>query len=172
MVFSFKANKGKVLAVVALVAIIVVGAIFLPSMTQSQAEHLGETHEQRVEFLESFGWDIADEELDSRDVTIPKEFSEVYLTYNEMQKSQGFDLVPYAGVMCKQYIYQILNYPMEGKQVNATLLVYEGLIIGGDVSCAEVDGFMHGFAADSAHYGQTVAEESSTVVETGGEVMD
>ena len=48
----------------------------------------------------------------------------------------------------------------------ATLLVQGDLIIGGDVACGEIDGFMHGFAPDSARYGETgsAAQESQPEV--------
>lgn len=119
-------------------------------------DYSGETNEERVAFLQSFGWEIFPEQpAEAREVMIPAEFNDVYTTYNVMQKAQGFDLEPYAGEVCTQYKYKINNYPNE-TEVYATLLVYGNLIIiGGDVSCAETDGFMHGFAVDSARYGET-----------------
>ena len=104
---------------------------------------------------------------------IPAQFNDVYTTYNVMQKAQGFDLKPYAGETCTQYKYKVTNYPGE-QEVYATLLVYGKLIVGGDLACAEVDGFMHGFAADSARYGETgkkndVSSASSQTVSSGPE---
>ncbi len=165
MVFSVKANKKKILAVLVILAIIVCGVLFLPKMIEAPAEYLGETNEQRIQFLESYGWDVSEEPIDSRDVTIPKEFSEVYLTYNIMQNAQGFDLLPYSGAMCKQYVYQVLNYPGQSGQILATLLVYEGKIIGGDISCSDANGFMHGFDIDSPHYGETEGEAADPTPE-------
>ena len=40
--------------------------------------------------------------------------------YNVMQQAQGFDLKPYAGEICTQYLYKIDNYPDE-TEVYATL---------------------------------------------------
>lgn len=166
MVVSVKANKKRILAFL-LLAVIVVGAcLFLRGGPEAeQKEILGGTEEQRVAFLQSFGWQVEPQAAETREVMIPAEFSDVYTAYNAMQKAQGFDLKPYAGQVCTQYKYKITNYPEED-EVYATLLVQGDLIIGGDVACGEIDGFMHGFAPDSAHYGETgsAAQESQPEV--------
>lgn len=166
MVVSVKANKKRILAFL-LLAVIVVGAcLFLRGGPEAeQKEILGGTEEQRVAFLQSFGWQVEPQAAETREVMIPAEFSDVYTAYNAMQKAQGFDLEPYAGQVCTQYKYKITNYPEED-EVYATLLVQGDLIIGGDVACGEIDGFMHGFAPDSAHYGETgsAAQESQPEV--------
>lgn len=160
MVVSVKANKKRILAFL-LLAVIVVGAcLFLRGGPEAeQKEILGGTEEQRVAFLQSFGWQVEPQAAETREVMIPAEFSDVYTAYNAMQKAQGFDLEPYAGQVCTQYKYKITNYPEED-EVYATLLVQGDLIIGGDVACGEIDGFMHGFAPDSAHFG--MPQESGT----------
>lgn len=119
-----------------------------------RGNYSGETNKERVAFLQSFGWEIDPEPAEVRKIMIPAQFDDVYTAYNAMQKAQGFDLEPYAGEVCTQYKYKINNYPNE-TEVYATLLVYGKVIIGGDISSAETDGFMHGFAADSARYGET-----------------
>lgn len=163
MVFSLKANKKRILAVLVLIVVVIGGFIIIPKLVTAPMKHYGETATQRQEYLRSFGYDVAEEPIDARNVIVPKEFNDVYTKYNIMQKAQGFDLQPFKGKECKQFIYLINNYPNTQKEIHATLLVYEGVIIGGDVSCAEVDGFMHGFALDSARYGDESAKtESST----------
>lgn len=161
MVVSLKANKKRVIAFLILVVAVVGACIFLRSggeKTEPQV-YLGGTNEERVSFLESFGWKITVEPAETREVMIPAEFNDVYTTYNVMQKAQGFDLKPYAGQVCTQYKYQVNNYPDE-TEVYATLLVYGGEIIGGDVACSRAAGFMHGFAKDSARYGETARTKS------------
>ena len=66
---------------------------------------------------------------------IPSQFNDVYTAYNVMQQAQGFDLKPYAGEICTQYLYKVENYPDE-TEVYATLLVYGDQIIGGDLPAA------------------------------------
>lgn len=171
MVVSLKANKKRIIAFV-LLAVIVAGAcIFLHSGGEKEKpqEISGNTNEERVAFLESFGWQVDSEPAETREVMIPAEFNDVYTTYNVMQNTQGFDLKPYAGEVCTQYKYKINNYPDE-PEVYATLLVCGGIVIGGDVACAEVDGFMHGFARDSARYGETASQNSSSAGEVSSQV--
>lgn len=167
MVVSLKANKKRILAFFVLVIVVVGACVFLGrGEEQTPKEILGSTNEERLAYLQGFGWQLDSEPAETREVMIPAKFNDVYTTYNVMQKAQGFDLKPYAGEICTQYKYKINNYQGE-TEVYATLLVYGDLIIGGDVACAEADGFMHGFAPDSAHYGETSEKiaktESSTV---------
>lgn len=155
MVVSLKANRKRILAFL-LLAVIVAGAcFFLQSKGGEERQPIpGGTNEERVAYLQSFGWQVGTEPTETREVMIPAQFNDVYTAYNVMQKAQGFDLEPYAGEICTQYLYKIENYPDE-TEVYATLLVYGDQIIGGDVACSEVDGFMHGFAPDSARFGET-----------------
>ena len=147
MVVSLKANRKRILAFFVL-ALVVVGALFFL--------HGGE-QEERVAFLESFGWQVQTEPTETREVMIPSQFNDVYTAYNVMQQAQGFDLKPYAGEICTQYLYKVENYPDE-TEVYATLLVYGDQIIGGDLASSQVDGFMHGFAADSARFNMPQSE--------------
>ena len=162
MFISLKANKKRIIAFLVLVCV-VVGACFLLQNKEAPVEpqeFYGGTNEERVMFLKSFGWEIDETAIETREVMIPETFNEVYTTYNDMQKAQGFDLKPYAGYKCMQYKYLVTNYPSEN-EVYATLLVYDKLILGGDLACAEVDGFMHGFAKDSAAYGEKAPKENN-----------
>ena len=153
MVVSLKANRKRILAFFVL-ALVVVGALFfLHGGEQEEQEPIpGGTNEERVAFLESFGWQVQTEPTETREVMIPSQFNDVYTAYNVMQQAQGFDLKPYAGEICTQYLYKVENYPDE-TEVYATLLVYGDQIIGGDLASSQVDGFMHGFAPDSAPFG-------------------
>ena len=166
MVVSLRANRKRIIAFLILAAVVVGACIFLRSggaegEAQVPQEYPGGTGEQRVAFLTGFGWEVEPNAVETREVMIPAEFDDVYTAYNVMQLSQGFDLRPYAGEVCTQYKYKINNYPDE-PEVYATLLVYGELIIGGDVACAELDGFMHGFAPDSACYGETAGAGSTS----------
>lgn len=167
MFVSLKANRKRIAAFIILAAAVVAACLFLRWRGGEEGpaeprEFFGETNEERLEYLSSFGWQVEQEPDETREVMIPKEFNDVYQNYNAMQQAQGFDLAPYSGQVVTQYKYLITNYPNE-TEVYATLLVYGRLIIGGDVACGKVDGFMHGFAKDSARYGEaTPAPESST----------
>lgn len=165
MVVSLKANRKRILAFFVLVLVVVGALFFLHGGEQEEQEPIpGGTNEERVAFLESFGWQVQTEPTETREVMIPSQFNDVYTAYNVMQQAQGFDLKPYAGEICTQYLYKVENYPDE-TEVYATLLVYGDQIIGGDLASSQVDGFMHGFAPDSARFGETGAggAESSRV---------
>lgn len=155
--------RGKKIAACLLAGVIVLGAgwgvksfFFDDTATVSAASDqkqkekvqkagVGKTEEDRAEFLASFGWEISEEPLEVREVIIPKDFDNVYAEYNELQKATGYDLTKYSGKRCKRYSYIVTNYPGNEKDVQANILVYKDKIIGGDVSSAKLDGFMHGF---------------------------
>ena len=80
-----------------------------------------------------------------KQVKIPEEFNDVYSRYNEIQKSQGFDLEQYKGQEVTVYTYSITNYQgYENRDcIYANLLVCNNTLIGGDVcSTSASDGFM------------------------------
>ena len=136
---SFRVTKKQVAAAAAVFVLALAGGIW------AQAA-LSETNEQRISFLETFGWEVEGEEDEIVEVKIPQEFDDVFEKYNEIQKQQGCDLSKYAGKRCKRYTYVIENYPGQAEGVRANILVYKNKVIGGDVCSVELDGFMHGFA--------------------------
>ena len=103
-----------------------------------------ETNDQREEYLTSLGWEFKTN-CDEKQVQIPSEFNDVYTRYNEIQKSQGFDLEPYKGQEVTVYTYNITNYAgYENRDcIYANLIVCNDMLIGGDVCSTSVsDGFM------------------------------
>lgn len=113
--------------------------------SKSQINVKGATATERISFLKQFGWQCDENSETEKTTVIPNEFDEVYTPYNEIQKEQGFDLTKYKGKTVKLYNIKILNYPENSEYVYATLLVYEGNIIGGDIHSTALNGFMHGF---------------------------
>lgn len=98
----------------------------------------------RVQFLKEQGWDVTTSPKESSQVRIPKEMSPVYERYNELQKSQGYDLSRFAGKTVMRYVYQVNNYPGASEPVYATLLVYKNQIIGGDITNTALQGSVQG----------------------------
>ena len=152
-VLSVKPNRKKTIAVLGVLLVAVTAVIVLVSLRSqsAQAESAGKkyslsagTNEERVAFFKQFGWDVKAEPVSTGDIAIPENFSDVYTAYNNIQKEQGLDLLPYAGKTCTQYIYQVTNYPQQ-EYMRGTLLVYGGKVIGGDLSTPQLDGFMTGF---------------------------
>ncbi|MGX8698986.1 MAG: DUF4830 domain-containing protein [bacterium] len=151
-VLTARVSRGKlmlgILALAALVAALVL--LFAEKDTAPAAETAAvrpvterkiSTNEERVAWLVSQGWLVEAEPIESKSVVIPREFSDVYAAYNELQKTQGFDLTPYAGREATRYTYAVKNHP-SGGEVVADLIVCKGKIIAGDVQSAALDGFM------------------------------
>jgi len=84
-----------------------------------------------AEYLRSLGWEVA-EPSSVKQVFIPEKFDAVYENYNNLQKSQGFDLSGYRAKTAVQYTFKLLNYSGDG-EFFAHLLIYKGKVIGGDV---------------------------------------
>ena len=102
------------------------------------------TESERQAFMSEMGWEVSEEYTSCKVVSIPEEFNETYESYNELQKEQGFNLKKYKGEMVEIYTYAVYNYPGNSENVVINLMVFDGSLIGGDVSCNELDGFMQG----------------------------
>ena len=103
------------------------------------------SNDARVKFLTSFGWKVAASPVESSQVRIPAETTEVFDRYNALQKSQGYDLSQFAGKNVMRYVYKIQNYPNATEPVYATLLIYKDQVIGGDITNTAAKGAIHGF---------------------------
>ena len=147
MIVSAKVSGKKVLTGVLVAVGVILLLVFLcskasgempaePSVTNEAA-----TNEQRLAFLQSFGWEVSETPTQTQEVRIPEEFNDVFTRYNELQQSQGFDLSDYAGKRAKRYVYRLTEHP-DGEGVHATLIVYQDRVIAADLSCTEGEGFM------------------------------
>ena len=106
---------------------------------------LKNAHQLWVAFLKNFGWDVTNSPAESSQVRIPENASEVFDRYNQLQKSQGYDLTAYAGKNVMRYVYKINNYPGATEPVYATVLVYKSQVIGGDITDTAAGGKVQGF---------------------------
>ena len=75
------------------------------------------SNEDRVAYLEGYGWQVLEEPL-----------------------------AKYAGKRVKRYTYEITNYPTGETGILANLLIYKNTVIGGEVLSPQLDGFLHGLA--------------------------
>lgn len=157
--FVFSVHKRQIKLVILLLCIAAVAIAFF-AVTKRGVEAAKEptvnirasTAEERIAYLSQFGWSVETDPVEVSEVIIPEPFDETYTNYNELQKQQGFDLSLYAAKRVKRWTYRVTNYPgYEGKDcIQATLLVYDGQVIGGDVCSVELDGFMHGFVKEAS----------------------
>lgn len=102
----------------------------------------GETNQQRIEYIESFGWNTGVTHCDLEEIRIPVNFDEIYEEYNDLQKKQGFDLRSYRAHSVKKYTYEISRSDDDPLPLYAELLVENGVIIGADITSAEAGGMM------------------------------
>ena len=157
VILTAKVSKGKLAAIVLLIIFVVVLlAVLLKNADAPAPAETGEemtvtaenvrTNEDRVAYLAQFGWEVSAEPVQTQEVRIPTDPSDVFERYNDLQLAQGFDLHDYAGKTVRRYVYEVENYPNGDGQYYATLLICKGTVIGGDVCAAEKGGVMHGFA--------------------------
>ncbi len=153
-VLTAKLSKTKLVAAgVILIAAIVLITLLASSdgvPTAAGTAIAGGTNDERVAYLATFGWSVNAEPTQTQKVRIPDAAdNEVFARYNELQRSQGFELADYAGKEVMRYVYEILNYPEADEPVYASVLVCDGYIIGGDITDTAPDGVIHGFAKPS-----------------------
>ena len=147
MVMTAKVNLKKITILLGAVALVVIGlALAFGDRSEPTSAKPVSDNDARVQFLKGFGWEVAATPVESGRVKIPAERSEVFDRYAQLQKSQGYDLAPYAGKTVMRYVYQITNYPDATEPVYATLLVHKNQIIGGDITNTGPDGRVQGFA--------------------------
>lgn len=111
---------------------------------QTPSASQGETNDARVAFLASYGWQVEQQPIQTQTVRVPEEPGEVFLRYNALQKSQGYDLLQYSGEELTRYVYRLTNYPDTSSTYYATLLVKDGQIVGADIASSAKTGVMHG----------------------------
>lgn len=157
-VYSLKASTLKFFAVVcvALTALITM-ITFIPSYDGGELQYITtgnaaqinyskiKTNEDRVAFLEQFGWKVNPTAVEELEVNVPEKFDKIFTGYNEIQKRQGLDLSKYKGKTVMRYTYEVTNYPDSSERVYANLIIYRNTVIGGDICSASVGGFIHGF---------------------------
>ncbi|HIZ56447.1 MAG TPA: DUF4830 domain-containing protein [Firmicutes bacterium] len=150
-IVSLRASKYKFVVVLLSIACVLLIGSFLCRAARSAGRETGgisapgQTLEEQAEFLSRYGWEIDLEAVEKTQITIPADWEEVYTRYNELQKTEGFDLYPYRGQQAERFRYPVTNYPDHPENVYADLLVIDGMIVGGDICCVELDGFLHGF---------------------------
>ena len=148
--FTLRRLKAAVCVVLCLV-LTVLGGLYLvrhealPVSGKTGYDLRAGTEEERARFFLQFSVEIDPESKTVEEVVIPQPLDDVYETYNELQLSQGFDLMPYGGKRVKCYSYNVLNARLkdgDDSPVHATILVYKGKVIGGDIASASFRGSM------------------------------
>lgn len=121
-------------AVVAAALLISLGDRSVTASAEASGLH---SNEERISYLNELGWQVSDSPAAVEELLVPESFDESYGDYLALQSDQGFDLTRYAGRRIKRYTYEITNYPESEVSVRATLLIYRGKVIGGQLQAAD-----------------------------------
>ena len=137
-------KKTKAVVAVILAGILVAAVILLAGRSHAGRDAAAwqlDSNADRVAYLESMGWQVEAEPVETLQFLLPEKLEEPYLTYNELQDAQGFDLSVCCGKQVARYTYTVTNYPGRADGVQANLYVCEGQPVAGDILCAGADGF-------------------------------
>ena len=151
MVMTAKVDLKKIMIILGAIAALILSAVLLLGGNDTEtAAAAVSSNDARVHFLKDFGWDVTTSPVETGQVKIPEQSSEVFERYNNLQKSQGYDLTEYAGKRVMRYVYKINNFPGATEPVYATVLVCKNKIIGGDVTDTAAKGQIRGFKMPDA----------------------
>ena len=147
MVMTAKVDMKKILMILGAIAlgIILLVMLFRGGDESTTTAAPVTNNDSRVEFLQQQGWEVSASPAESGQVRIPQDASEMFSRYNDLQKSQGYDLTKYAGKTVMRYVYRVNNYPDATEPVYATVLVYKNQVIGGDITDTSAGGKVQGF---------------------------
>ena len=148
-VMTMKLDRKKIAFAVVMAALVIIGIILLIGAfsgardAEPKTVTSARTEKNRVAYIAQCGWEVETPALSSQTVIIPRSFSQVFEQYNELQKTQGFDLSRYCGMEVEAYTYKVKG-DQSGDDVVAQMYVLNGEVIGGDVHSTSLDGFMVG----------------------------
>ena len=108
------------------------------------------SNDDRVAYLQSLGWEVDPEPLETLQFLLPEPLGGTYVAYNELQLAQGFDLNSCCGKQVTRYTYRVLNYPEKSDTMQANLYLCENLPVAGDILCPGAEGFQVGLAYPAA----------------------
>ena len=162
MVMTAKVNMKKTIILLVAVAAIIIAMIMAAGGSNAQTTSAPTLtgNDARVKFLKDFGWEIENSPVESSQVRIPEQVTEVFDRYNQLQKSQGYDLSKLAGKNAMRYVYKVSNYPGATDPVYATVLVYKQQIVGGDVTDTSAKGKVQGFKMPKSAIPTTPSEST------------
>lgn len=91
----------------------------------------------RLEFINNLGYSVEETPSETVQVKIPSKMDAVLEKYNDLQKSQGFNLAKYKNKKVTRYTYCVTGLPdaqtLPEDDVLLTIIMYKDKIIGGDV---------------------------------------
>lgn len=151
-VYSFKASSLKAVLTLSVAIVILVALILtVPSYgaLETDADAISysgvKSASDAAEFLKQFGWEVSNEPTETAEIKVPSDFDSVFTEYNEIQKRQGLDLAKYRRKSVTRYTFEIKNFEGATGEVLASVIVYRGNVIAGDLCQSGTNGFVVGF---------------------------
>ena len=138
--FSRKKAVGAVVLMGGVMAALIIPTGRAPEEPEAPLPKLS-TNEERVAYLQSLGWEVEPEPIETLQFLLPAELEEPYRSYNELQLSQGFDLTRCCGKQVARYTYAVTTHPGQSEGVQANLYVCEEHPAAGDVCASGAKGF-------------------------------
>ena len=147
LVMTAKVDIKKIAIIGVAIVAVIIASIFLFSgkSVSSAGSNAVTSNDDRIQFLASYGWEVVSSPVETSQVRIPAENSDVFTRYNALQKSMGYDLSAYQGKTVMRYVYKIKNYPGATEPVYATILISSNKVIGGDITDTSATGVIQGF---------------------------
>ena len=140
---GFKLTKKKTIALTVTLLIVFFLSLYVGYIQEykpAENSYLCNNTDDVATYLSSFDIDFGEFQID--EITVPYEFSDVYSSYNLIQKEQGFDLTEYKGKTLTRYTANVKNYPDFDDDVYVEVLVYDKLIVGADIYSVSSNGFI------------------------------
>ena len=147
LIWTTRFSRKKAVFAVLLLGIVLAAIILLAGGRDSGRPNTDATlltNEDRVAYLQSLGWEVDPEPVETLLFLLPDPLEEPYLTYNALQLEQGFDLSACAGKQVSRYTYTIRNYPDRPDGVQVNLYVCENMPAAGDICSPGANGFQTG----------------------------
>ena len=146
LICTARLSRKKAALAVILAGLLLCAVLLFPGRPPEEGPEPLTTNDLRIAYLASYGWEVSEEPVETLQFLLPQPLEEPYLSYNVLQRAQGFDLSQSCGKQVCRYTYAVTNYPggREGVQVN--LYLCEDLPVAGDVCCPGAGGFRNPLA--------------------------
>ena len=147
MIWTTRFSRKKAVFAVLLLGIVLAAIILLAGGRDSGRPNTDATlltNEDRVAYLQSLGWEVDPEPVETLLFLLPDPLEEPYLTYNALQLEQGFDLSDFCGRTLSRYTYVVTNYPDRESGCQADIYLCDDAVVAGDIVCTGEGGFMTG----------------------------
>lgn len=140
----FSKKRAILILTALLAAAALLAAVFCSPEDDPQSPPQLKDNEDRVIYLNSLGWEVSPEPLETLELLLPEPLPADYLPYNQIQLAQGYDLNDYCGRQLTRYTYKVLNYPDHPDNVQLNLYLCGDEIAAGDVIASGSHGFQSG----------------------------